>query len=124
MQVRSVQFSPEGRLILSGGDDRTAQVYDVNSNKQVFSADNLRGSAISAKFHPSGTCFGVGCSDGSVRVSFNLYKTFIQINHCLKNPQQIYDLRSSKLLQLYDTHTKQVNKIDFHPSGKSLILFE
>ena len=66
--VRSVTFSPNGQLVLSGSEDNTIRIWDVAAGKAVTA---LRGHGRSVKacaFSPDGQWVLSGGDDESVRV--------------------------------------------------------
>ena len=55
--VRAVAFSPNGRLALSGGDDKTLRLWDVGRGKEVHKIADLDGPVRSVAFSPDGSRF-------------------------------------------------------------------
>ena len=54
--VRSVQLSPDGRLAVSAGDDRTVRLWDIRSKRCIRVYNDDSDSVYSVAFHPDGTC--------------------------------------------------------------------
>lgn len=53
--VRSCQLSPDARLAVSGSDDHTVRVWDVETRAAVSVLQELDGSTASVvRFHPDG----------------------------------------------------------------------
>jgi len=52
------------------------------------------------RFHPDGTCVAACSEDNSIK---------------------IWDIRSQRLIQHYDAHSKEVTSIAFHPNGRYLV---
>lgn len=80
--VRSCNFSPDGRLAVSGSDDKTVRIWDLRTKRALRTYSNH--SAVNAvRFHPDGTCIAAACGDSTIR---------------------IWDVRTNGLLQLYKEH--------------------
>ncbi len=66
--VRSVSFSPNGQLVLSGGDDNTIRVWDIAAGENVKTLRG-HGSAVRAcQFSPDGQWILSGGQDQRVRL--------------------------------------------------------
>ena len=67
-EIRAVEFSPDGKYLLSGGFDSMIRVYDTNNNfslvKELQHADKV----ISAKWHQFVPLITSTSSDKSVRM--------------------------------------------------------
>jgi centriolar protein POC1 len=98
--VRSCEFSPDGRLVVSGSDDKTVRIWDVRSKQCVRTFDDQTGMVNAVKFHPDGTCIASSGTDSAI---------------------QIHDLRTNQLMQHYSAHQAAITSIAFHPSGNFLL---
>mmetsp|Transcript_56266 Transcript_56266/g.99812 ORF Transcript_56266/g.99812 Transcript_56266/m.99812 type:complete len:406 (+) Transcript_56266:44-1261(+) len=69
MTVRKVDFSPDGRSILTAsGDCGTARVWDAETGKNLMSLRGLEDIVFSARYSPDGQLVLTGCGDDAVQV--------------------------------------------------------
>ena len=66
--VRACQFSPDGRLAVSGGDDKTVRVWDIPTRQCIRIYDDHSGHVNTVAFHPDGTCIASGGTDDAIKV--------------------------------------------------------
>ncbi|PWA19931.1 hypothetical protein CCH79_00016615 [Gambusia affinis] len=95
-----VEFSPDGRLIVSCGDDCSVRLWDTSTKGCINTFTNCGSSVTFVDFNSNGTWIA---SSGD--------------NNCLK----IWDLRTNKLIQHYQVHGGGVNSFSFHPSNNYII---
>jgi hypothetical protein len=66
--VRSVAFAPDGRRLLSGGDDATLRVWDAESGQEIRAFAGHHGWVWSVAFAPDGRRLLSGSNDGTLRL--------------------------------------------------------
>ena len=99
--IRSIAFSPDGRSLVSGSDDRSVCVWNIRdgSSKQMPVAYPA-GYFLSVVFSPNGRYIAAGDLNDSLR---------------------IWDSRTHKLLADWDGHRGSVWCVEFTPDGKGLM---
>ena len=66
--LTAMSFSRDGRLLGTSGDDRTARIWDVATQRQIQCFPDHRGGVCSLSFDPSGRVIVSGSEDGAVCV--------------------------------------------------------
>ncbi len=95
LATRSIVFSPDGKLVYTGSDDRHISVYDTNSGT-IINSFSHRGMVFSVDTAPDGRTFAAGCADHSV---------------------YLWDLGMQKRIQSFEQHTNQVWDVSFNPNS-------
>ncbi|HSV15216.1 MAG TPA: hypothetical protein VLI90_13235, partial [Tepidisphaeraceae bacterium] len=67
-EVRAIAFSPDGRLLLAGGGDNTAQFWDVASGDPVGPPMRHDGAVIAVGFDPVNHLALTASEDGALRL--------------------------------------------------------
>lgn len=67
--VRSCRLSPDARVAVSGGDDHSVRVWDLETQAALHTFNEMEGSVQVVRFHPNGGCrrSGAGAGPGSCR---------------------------------------------------------
>ena len=53
--LRAMAVSPDGKMLVTAGDDRTVRVWDAGSGKSIRSFEGHKGYVYSLAFHPKGS---------------------------------------------------------------------
>ncbi len=96
--ILAMEISPDGNYLLTGSDDRTARLWDINGNMvQVFRGHILP--VWSVAFSPDGSTVMTGSADVTAR---------------------LWDLQGN-CLQVFSGHTGGVYSVAFSPDGKYIL---
>jgi len=67
-RVRSVAFSPDGRLLASGSDDNKVKIWEVASGRLLHTLSGHGDWVRSVAFSPDGRLLASGSDDGTVKI--------------------------------------------------------
>jgi tetratricopeptide (TPR) repeat protein len=97
--VRSVAFSPDGRTIASGSDDKTIKLWDISTGQLRSTLEGHDGAVCSVAFSPNGHKLASGSGDKTIK---------------------FWDTKNRNLLATIQGHDSGVNCVAFSPDGKIL----
>jgi WD40 repeat protein len=97
--VRTVAFSPDGRLLATGCSDSTVRLWDPASGQPLHVLEGHTNSVNSVAFRPGGRLLATGSADSTVR---------------------LWDGASGQHLQTLEGQTGHVNGVAFSPDGRLL----
>ncbi|ETO10827.1 NB-ARC domain-containing protein [Reticulomyxa filosa] len=98
--VYSVQFSPNGKIIVSGSGDKIIRLWDTSSKKLIQSLEGHSKDVTSVQFSPNGSRIVSGSLDNTIR---------------------LWDVSSGKLIQSLEGHSKGVRSVQFSPDGNKIV---
>jgi WD40 repeat protein len=90
-------FSPDGKLALTGGFDKTVRLWDVSAGKEVRSFQGHSDNVLAVAFSPDGKRALSGSSDTTVR---------------------LWDVATGRELHRFRGHREMVRSVAFSPDGK------
>ncbi len=106
--VKSVAFSPNGHLALSGGGGDTAlKLWDVATGKELRSFIGHTNAIESVAFSPDGR-FALSGSCDAINWS----------PQCLKGSLKLWDVATGKELRSFSGHAGSVSSVSFSPDGR------
>ncbi|GEM_PF-1095092 len=98
--VNTFAFSPDGRLIAAGADDRNIRLWNVETGELQSTLFGHTADVTSVDFSPDGRFLVSGSADNTVR---------------------IWDLSSMLTIRILDLHTNTVNAVRYSPDGRYIV---
>ena len=99
-KVFSVAISPDGKHVLTGGEDKTARLWNVTSGMALRSFTGHSDWVSSVGFSPDGTQVMTGSRDKTGR---------------------LWDTSTGNELGVFNGHTKEILSVAFSPNGKQAL---
>ncbi len=139
--VRSVIFSPDGKLLATGDSDGVVRLWEASSGREILTCKGHTNVVESVAFSPDGEILASGSYDQIIKL------WDVQTGECLKvlqghtqsvmsvtfNPDgnilasgsfdrtvRLWDIRTGECCKILQDHTKVVFSVAFHPAGEIL----
>ena len=139
--IRSLAFSPDGTLLVSGNEDSSMMLWDVLSRQALTALRGHVGPVRSVTFSPDGTLLASGSGDNMIKL-WNVAdgnevmtlkghaRTLLAVvfspdgallasgsdDHTIK----IWEVVDGREISTFHGHSQGVNSLAFHPNGKLL----
>jgi WD40 repeat protein len=97
--VYSVSFSPDGKTLASGSEDKTIKLWDVATGKPITTLTGHTSTVYGVSFSPDGKTLASRSDDKTIK---------------------LWDVATGKPITTLTGHDSQVNSVSFSPDGKTL----
>jgi RNA polymerase sigma factor (sigma-70 family) len=98
--VTALTFTPDGKRLVTGGEDKAVHLWDIETGKEVRSFTGHDDRVLCAAVSPDGKLLVTGAADATAR---------------------LWDLATDKELHVLKGHEYAVGAVAFSPNGKSLL---
>ncbi|MGB3191704.1 MAG: serine/threonine-protein kinase [Limnoraphis sp.] len=97
--IRSVAYSPDGRILASGSYDKTIKLWDVPTRREIATLRGHSNSVFSVAFSPDGRTLATGSSDNTIK---------------------LWDVQTQREIATLAGHSSCVNSVGFSRDGRTL----
>lgn len=109
--VNSLNYSHNGKYLVSGSGDKTIKIWDINTGKVIKSIEAHKTEATCVKFSHNGEYIvSGGCDD----YDKNTYQ-------CVKGLVKLWKFDTGELIKTFDGHNKNVTSVTFSPNGSYIV---
>ncbi|MEH1935981.1 MAG: serine/threonine-protein kinase [Nostoc sp.] len=97
--VNSVAFSPDGKTLASGSDDKTIKLWNLASGQEIHTLEGNSDWIWTVAFSPDSKTLASGSADKTIK---------------------LWNLETGKLIRTLEGHSDGVSSVAFSPDGKTL----
>jgi WD40 repeat protein len=97
--VMSIAFSPDGKTLASGSNDKTIKLWDVTTGAQLRTLEGHSNPVYSVAFSPDGKILASASGDKTIK---------------------LWDVSTGAQLRTLEGHSSDVYSVSFSPDGKTL----
>ncbi|MEZ2225871.1 MAG: NACHT domain-containing protein [Microcoleus sp.] len=139
--IRSVMFSPDGKLLATGDTDGVVRLWEASSGREILTCKGHTNVVESVAFSPDGEILASGSYENTIKL------WDVKTGECLKvlqghtesvmsvtfNPDgnilasgsfdrtiRLWDIHTGECCKILQDHTKVVFSVAFHPAGEML----
>jgi hypothetical protein len=98
--VNSVNFSPDGKTLVSGSDDNTIKLWNVETGQEIRTLKGHDNSVYSVNFSPDGKTLVSGSWDNTIK---------------------LWNVETGQEIRTLKGHDSPVRSVNFSPDGKTLV---
>ncbi len=146
-RVLSVAFSPDGRRVVTGSEDKTAKVWDAQTGRELLTLKGHTESVSSVAFSPDGRRILTGSDDATAKVwDVETGRELLTLNELLTGDTSssvksvvfspdgrriltgtfdkianVWDAETGRELLTLKGHTEMVNSVAFSPDGRRIL---
>lgn len=97
--IRSIAFSPDGKILASGSYDKTIKLWNVGTGREIYTFQGHSDSVYSVAFSPDGKILASGSRDKTIK---------------------LWDVTTGREIYTLQGHSDWVRSVAFSPDGKTL----
>ncbi len=139
--VWAVTFSPDGKTLASGSDDKTVKLWNVETGQQLKSLEGHTSFVNSVAFSPDGKTLASGSNDNSIKLwnvetgdPITSVSHIYGVNSVAFSPDgkilasgsndktiRLWNVKTGQLIKSLEGHVFSVRSVAFSPNGKTLV---